>query len=171
MRRLGKPVRLVAVVAAVLVSGGIGSSIAARATSEGEPCTDDSRECVIASADTYLQALVSHDASGIRLAPYARRTENGMDTGANADEIRSSLEPPTPDETITGIRDKRWWVDGDQAVVHYLADTSTLPPVEGVHTTTTRISERFKVVGGLIYEIEAIFWVSPGATPEGSGWE
>jgi hypothetical protein len=168
---MGKPVRLVAVLAAVAAIAGLGSGMAARATSENEPCTDGSRECVIASADTYLQALVSHDASEIRLAPDARRTENGLESGNNAEEIRSSLEPPTPDESITGIRDKRWWVDGDQAIVYYLADTSTLPPVDGVHTTTTRIAERFKVVGGLIHEIEAIFWVSPGPTPEGSGWE
>ena len=69
--------------------------------------------------------------------------------------IRASLTPPTPDEVNTGIRDKRWFVDGDEAFAFYLLDTSTLPP-SPAHTTTTHIVERFKIAGGLIKEIEAI---------------
>jgi hypothetical protein len=32
------------------------------------------------------------------------------------------------------------------------------------------LSERFKVDQGLIHQIEAIFWINPGTTPDGSGW-
>jgi hypothetical protein len=124
---------------------------------------------MIQTATTYLDALLSHDASQVRLAPSARRTENGGDTGDGAAAIRKSLSPPTPDEVNTGIRDKRWFTTGDEAIVFYLLDTSTLPP-SPLHTTTTHIVERFRVDQGLITEIEAIFWIDPGPTPEGSGW-
>jgi hypothetical protein len=132
-------------------------------------CTDPSRACMIRTATTYLDALLSHDASQVRLATSARRTENGSDTGDGDAEIRKSLSPPTPDEVNTGIRDKRWFTTGDQAIVFYLLDTSTLPP-SPLHTTTTHIVERFRINHGLITEIEAIFWIDPGPTEGGSGW-
>lgn len=141
----------------------------ATAQATPQPCTDPSRACLIATATTYLDALLSHDARQVRLAPAARRTENGMDTGNDAAAIRKSLTPPTPNEVNTGMRDKRWFTVGDEAVVFYLLDTSTLP-VTPLHTTTTHIVERFRVDHGLIEQIEAIFWVSPGPTEEGSGW-
>lgn len=133
------------------------------------PCVDSSRACLIATANTYLDALLSHDGSRIRLAANARRTENGMDTGDDAATIRKSVTTPTPDEVNTGMRDKRWFVDGDVATAFYLLDTSTLPP-SPAHTTTTHLVERFRLERGLITQIEAIFWVAPGPNQEGSGW-
>jgi hypothetical protein len=133
------------------------------------PCVDSSRACLIATANTYLDALLSHDGSRIRLAANARRTENGMDTGDDAATIRKSVTTPTPDQVNTGMRDKRWFVDGGVATAFYLLDTSTLPP-SLAHTTTTHLVERFRVKRGLITEIEAIFWVAPGPNEEGSGW-
>jgi hypothetical protein len=124
---------------------------------------------VIATANTYLHALLSHDGSHIRLAANARRTENGMDTGDDAATIRKSVTSPTPDDGNTGMRDKRWFVDGDVATAFYLLDTSTIPP-SPAHTTTTHLVERFRVKRGLITEIEAIFWAAPGPQQEGSGW-
>src|SRR3954454_13992607 len=141
----------------------------AGAHSTGNPCTDPSRACMIRTATTYLDALLSHDSRQVRLATSARRTENGKDTGDRAVAIRKSLSPPTPDEVNAGIRDKRWFTTGDQAIVFYLLDTSTLPP-SPLHTTTTHIVERFRIDVGLITEIEAIFWIDPGPTKEGSGW-
>lgn len=140
-----------------------------QATSIAAPCTDSSRACKIATANTYLDALLSHDASKIRLAPNARRTQNGSVTAENAEEIRTSLEPPTPDEVNTGIRDKRWFVAGEHVTAIFLLDTSTLPP-SPLHTTTTHLVERFRVRHGLIHEIEAVYWVGPGPQEEGSGW-
>ena len=91
-----------------------------------------------------------------------------MNTGDDAEEIRTALSSPTPNEVNTGIRDKRWFVSGKNATVFYLLDTSTLPP-SPVHTTTVHIVERFRVRRGLIHEIEAIFWIAPGATGGGFG--
>jgi hypothetical protein len=160
-------------VATAVVGAGaaLPSTVSARPskTAAPKPCTDSSRACVIEAANTYLKALISHDATQIRLAPNARRTENGMATGDNAAAIRKSLTPPTPDQSNVAMRQKRWWVEGENAICYYLLDTSTIPPTP-LHTTTTHIAERFRVRNGLIYEIEAIFWASPGSTPEGSGW-
>ncbi|MHB8466545.1 MAG: hypothetical protein ACYDH6_15810 [Acidimicrobiales bacterium] len=154
---------------AVMAMLGSAAPLVGAAHAGGTACTDASRACMIAAANTYLDALLSHDASRIRLAPNARRTENGMDTGDGAAAIRTSLTPPTPDEVNTGMRDKRWFVDADEAIAFYLLDTSTLPP-SPLHTSTTHLVERFRVDRGLIREIEAIFWVSPGPSQEGSGW-
>ena len=153
----------------VCVVLGIVAPVLAPAAHGAAPCVDSSRACLIATANTYLDALLSHDGSRIRLAANAHRTENGMDTGDDAGAIRKSVTTPTPDEVNTGMRDKRWFVDGDVATAFYLLDTSTLPP-SPAHTTTTHLVERFRVKRGLITEIEAIFWVAPGPNPEGSGW-
>jgi hypothetical protein len=139
------------------------------------PCQDQSRACAIKSARTYLDALLSNNSSKIALAPTARRTINGG-SPSNEQEIRDSLEPPSGDESNAGIRDLRWFVerlpDGSQnAIAFYLLDTSTIPPQEGVHTTTTHLVERFRVLDGYIHEIEAVFWASPGPSQEPSGWE
>jgi hypothetical protein len=152
-----------------LLIGGIGAR-AALGTDVTAPCTDTSRQCVTDAARTYIDALVSHRGENVRLAPDARRTENGMVTAASGEEIRHDLETNPGDMAITGARDIRWFVDGDQAIAYYLLDTSTLPTT-AVHTTTVRLAERFKIVDGLISQIEAIFWVSPGPQPEPSGWE
>src|SRR6476646_4917001 len=136
------------------------------------PCTDTSRQCVIDAAGTYIAALVSHKGDQVRLAPNARRTENGMVTGSSGDEIRNDLETNKGDAAITGSRDIRWFVDGENAVAYYLLDTAAPPPIGATapHTTPPRLSERFRVVNAVTTEIEAIFWVSPGLTADGSGW-
>jgi len=137
---------------------------------DNRPCSNDSEHCMIAAATTYLDALVSHDATHIRLAPNVRRTEQGSDTGDGAAAIRKSLTPPTPDQVIIDKRDVRWFVDQDQheAIAFYLLDVgSSIPPT--APAATVHLSERFKVVHGLITQIEAIF--TTGTTPnQGSGW-
>jgi hypothetical protein len=139
-------VRLAALVALVGSLAGVGQVAVAR------PDTCD-RACVIGAANTYLAALVSHDGSQVPLAPDATRVENGSDTGATAEEIRAGLASPIM-FVITGIRDLRWYVDGEHATAVYLLDTVTSP---------TYIVERFRVVDGLIHEIEAVFFIDiPG---------
>jgi hypothetical protein len=169
MGKLRKTSVLAAAIVAVL-GAGIGARASIAADAPSPPCTDTSRQCVIDAAGTYIAALVSHKGDQVRLAPNARRTENGLETASSGEAIRNDLETNKGDAAISGARDIRWFVDGENAVAYYLLDTSIVPPVPGVHTSTVRLSERFRVVNGLITEIEAIFWVSPGPTPEGSGW-
>ncbi|MCU1462823.1 MAG: cysQ [Acidimicrobiales bacterium] len=148
------------IVAAPLARGATGST----------QCTDGSRACVISAAKTYIDAFLSHDGSKVRLAPNARRTENGMVTGTSGREIANNLSTNQGDHAIYALRDVRWFVDGDQAIAYYLQDTAA-PNTNAPHTATVHLAERFKVDRGLIQQIEAIFWASPGPTPESSGWE
>ena len=172
MRNWRKTWALAATIVAVLGAGiGARASIAADSTGTTPPCTDTSRACVVDAAGTYIAALVSHKGDALRVAPNARRTENGLVTGSSGDEIRHDVETNQGDMAITGARDIRWFVEGEHAVAYYLLDTSTVPPTPGVHTATVHLAERFRVVGGLITEIEAVFWVTPGPTPDPSGWE
>jgi hypothetical protein len=144
---------------------------------DNRPCHDNSGRCMISAATTYLDALVSHDATHVRLAPDVIRTEEGSNTGTGAAAIRTSLSLPTFDEAIIDMRDVRWFVDqpDHEAIAFYLLDVGAIPNplVPFVRPTTAtgtvHLSERFKVENGLISQIEAIFYTS--ATPnEGSGW-
>ncbi len=58
-------------------------------------------------------------------------------------------------KVITGIRNVRWIVEDDQAVAFYDLDVTT-------SDRPVLIAERFRVVDGLIAEIEAIFYFYSG---------
>ena len=104
---------------------------------------------MIAVATRYLDALVSHDGSDVPFAPDCRRTELGNNTGASADEIRAHLATEIM-HGITGYRDARWFVEGDDVIAFYVLDA---------YGTTVDIAERFRIRDGLIHEIEAIFTI------------
>ena len=108
------------------------------------------RESMIACATRYLDALVHHDGDGVPLAPTCTRTEQGRNTGASANAIRESLSSEVM-QGITGYRDVRWFVDGDNAVAFYVLEA---------YGRTIDIAERFAVRDGEIREIEAIFDLS-----------
>src|SRR5438309_5524382 len=104
----------------------------------------DARQAIIDAASKYLEALVSHDASKIPLAENAWRTEEGRNSGLGADDIRTRTESDVMGG-ISDIRDVRWFVDGENAIAFYLLDASG---------ATAHIVERFRVIDGLIHEIE-----------------
>ena len=103
------------------------------------------RDDVIAVAKTYLDGVVKGDGSGVLLAADCWRVEQGMNSGVNADEIRRSLDHMGG---FSGMRDLRWFVDGDDAVAFYLLDVGPF---------TSFIVERFHVADGVITEIEVLF--------------
>jgi hypothetical protein len=109
------------------------------------------REEVIGAARLYLASLVSHDASAVPLADQVWRIENGKNTGDSAEALRKSLESQIM-HTVQSISDARWFVGGDTAAAFY-----TLHAKAGDSTLPVRIAERFRVVDGLIAEIDAIF--------------
>ena len=111
------------------------------------------RQQMIEAAGRYLAALVSHDPAEVPLAPDAWRTEEGRNSGRGADDIRRRMRSEQM-QVITAVRDVRWYVDGPDAIALYLIDAGGAT----VHT-----AERFRVVDGLIHEIEAIFFISPVA--------
>jgi hypothetical protein len=133
-------------------------------------CTDSSPTCVVSAANAYVEALVSHKGSTVPLAPNARRTENGMVTGTSGPGIANDLSTNQGDKSIYDARSIRWFVAGDQAIAYYLLDTGAGEGTPSPHTTTEHLAERFRVDHGLIEEIEAVFWISPGPTPETDCW-
>lgn len=110
------------------------------------------RQCRIDAANLYLAALISHDGSDVPFHEDAWRKENGGYSGRSGEEIRQSLSSPIMWVT-TGMRDLRWYgeEDSDDVVAIFLLDTATPAP--------TYIIERFRVIDGLIHEIEAHFHI------------
>jgi hypothetical protein len=162
--------RLFALLTCLATFGGLILYSQAGHAADNKPCNDNSGQCMISAATTYLDALVSHDATHIRLAPNARRTEQGVGfISEGADAIRQSLTPPTPNQFIIRLRDIRWFVDKPDrdAIAYLLVDFgSTIPPTAAAGTT--HVAERFKVENGLITEIEAIYFLAPPC--QGDGW-
>jgi hypothetical protein len=122
------------------------------------PCTDASAACLRSATDTYLDAVVSHEAANVRLAPDVRRTENGSVTGKDAAEIRKALQPPGLIQLVLGKRAVRYTIDVDhqEVVAVYLLDTG-FPP--NIRLVTSYVMERFRIENGLITEIEAVITV------------
>ncbi len=164
--------RLFALVACLATFGGLVLYSQAGQAMDNRPCRDNSERCMISAATTYLDALVSHDTSHIRMAPNIKRTEQGGITATSAGDIIKSLSLPTSDESIIDRRDTRWFVDkpNHEAVAFYILDVGAPPSplLPFVRPTTAaatvHLSERFKVDNGLITQIEAVFDVSAPPT-------
>jgi hypothetical protein len=148
----------------------IGIIVPAVSASQPTRCTDSSRGCVVTAAESYIRALVSHQGSSVPLAPGARRTENGMVTGTSGPGIAHDLSTNQGDRSIYDARDVRWFVNRDEAIAYYLLDTAVGAGTSAPHTTTEHLAERFRVDRGLIEEIEAVFWISPGPSPDSDCW-
>jgi hypothetical protein len=169
--------RLFALLTCLATFGGLMIYSQAGHAADNKPCNDNSEQCMISAATTYLDALVSHDASHIRLDPNVVRTEQGHNTGTGAAAIIKSVSLPTFDEAIIDKRDVRWFVDkpNHEAVAFYILDVGAepnplLPFVRPSEVTgTVHLSERFKVDNGLITQIEAIFDISTGKC-DPDGW-
>jgi hypothetical protein len=124
-------------------------------TGEAAPCTagNDARH----AADSYLDALVSHDASAVPFAPDVLRVENGLVTGRSGDEIRDDLTTSAKYKIITGLRDRKY-SEGEPSAdgtvtenVDYRLDVGVL----GATLLTVRVRERFDVRCGQITYINA----------------
>lgn len=127
-------------------------------------CNDTSKDCLISIADSYLQALVSHDASNVPFADNSTRYENGVNTGTNGKDIAHGLENDFKFKSIKGIRNKRFWVADNEVLVNYLIDV--IIPYTNIQVATTHVNERFSITDGKIAEIEAIFCTSVNNKPE-----
>ena len=115
------------------------------------------RESVIEAAEKYLfHGLVEHDGNKVPLAENVVRREQGRNTGQGRPGLIQALSHEVMN-VITGIRNVRWIVEDEQAVAFYDLDTkgSDRPVL---------IAERFRVVNGLITEIEALFHAQPATS-------
>ena len=126
------------------------ASMAGKVPAGWNPPSDETLE----AARRYVAALVSHDATDVPAAADVWRVENGQVTADGGEELRRSLESEIM-HTVQAITDERWFVDGPDAAVFYdlRARVGDGPDDEMM----VRIAERFRVVGGEIVEIEAVF--------------
>jgi hypothetical protein len=114
-------------------------------------------------ATTYLDALLSHDADTVLLAPDACRINNGALSVEGAEALRAIIRR----EPVAATSAFRWLVDGDQAIVFYdldadlarVEDKPTGPPETWI---PAYIGERFQVREGRIQEIEVVYAAGPG---------
>jgi len=112
------------------------------------------REAIIKAAEKYLfHGLVEHDGSKVPLAEAVQRIEQGQNTGDGRSGLIEALSHEVMN-VITGIRNVRWIVEGERAVAFYDLDVTT-------SDRPVLIAERFRVVDGLITEIEALFHAQP----------
>ncbi|MFD4180243.1 3'(2'),5'-bisphosphate nucleotidase CysQ [Rhodococcus sp. NPDC058514] len=105
----------------------------------------------VAMVREYLDSLVSHDASKVRLARDCFRVENGQRTGDSGPLIIAELEHGDQYKPITGIRDLEFREWGPNVVARFLLDMGA-----GEHVITVAITEHFAVPGGEIESILAI---------------
>jgi 3'(2'), 5'-bisphosphate nucleotidase len=105
----------------------------------------------VALVREYLDSLVTHDASKVRLAENCLRVENGQRTGSSGEEIRYELEHGHQYEPITGIRDLQLNEWGSQVVARFLLDMRS-----GEGTLAVSITEHFAISGAAIAAITAI---------------
>jgi hypothetical protein len=163
------------------------ASTPALAANPAPPCTDSSRACLERIGRLYIDALLSHDGAKLPLAPTIRRTENALTNALGPGELRESF---VRTNMVKAARDIRAYVDENKGEVVYFfsididlgqGDVSadgttragasdyktavTVPP----GTYTVHEAERFKVVKGMITEIEIIAHVEPGYGL-GTGW-
>lgn len=141
------------------------SAVFAQPISTPTHCTDSSRECVIEAATAYLNGIVAHDPTNIPLADDVQRWENGINTANNADKLRDSIKNDIGIKTVTGVRELRWFVDGNQVIGFFLMDSNY--PWSQKYFGTTHIVERFQVENGMIKEVENVFCASPNSHGQG----
>ncbi|MQY25231.1 hypothetical protein NRB56_07870 [Nocardia sp. RB56] len=127
--------------AAALTSSGI-------ATAAATSAVDGSREEV---ARSYLDALVSHDASRVPFAPDCTQVEAGIQTGYSGPQLTTDLEHGAQYDLVQSIHDVRLSTAGDVVTARYLLGSG----IAGVPIVTVDITETFVVTDGEIQRIDA----------------
>lgn len=110
----------------------------------------------VAMAREYIDSLVTHDTSKVRLARHCHRYENGRRTGESGDEIRSMLETGGQYRPISAVRDVEFREWGTDVVARFLLDMNT-----GRDLLTVAITEHFSVPSAEIEAITAIIEPHP----------
>jgi hypothetical protein len=115
------------------------------------PASDDER---IAAAQTYIDALVSHDADKVPFAPGCTRIEVGLKTGFSGDHLRRSLNRGLQYRIIQATTVPAFTVDGDRVRAQF--DLVTKPSLAG-RRVGAHIDETFLIpaADGQIHHIRA----------------
>lgn len=122
-------------------------------------CRDASRACLLKTAKLYLDGLSRHDASAIPFAPDVRCTEQATIPVTDEKTFRSEINSS---KAIIGLRNLRLMADPETASVaaFYVLDVAG---EDGKPDYTVRRGQRFKIVGGLVREVEVFNYVDPAA--------
>jgi hypothetical protein len=115
------------------------------------PEGDDPRDVVIEISQAYVDALTSHDASGVPLAEGAYRIENGVFVGSTGPEIRAALESEGM-SIVDRVEDLRWFVGTGSAAAYYTLFVNIGDDAQAV----CHIGERFRVYREELVEIEVV---------------
>jgi hypothetical protein len=167
-----KTAKLVAAVAALSIAGVVGANFPTvwSPAFGSDVCRDMSRDCMIAVAETYINAQAGGPGTreDMRLAPAALRWENGVMTGTSGDDIRSKSGFGLDPRYVQRLPRRFWVAKPDNEVfarwtIDIWDDTHT------TNTSTVHIFERIHVEKGVcgsgpspcVTEVEAIFCISP----------
>ncbi|SEM02294.1 3'(2'), 5'-bisphosphate nucleotidase [Rhodococcus maanshanensis] len=112
--------------------------------------TDSTR---VAAARAYLESLITHDVSDVRLVPDAVRFENGEACGSSGAEILRELATGEQYKPLQKIRDLEFREWDSNVLARYLLDLETAEAA----TATVRITEHFVIENDQIGAITAIF--------------
>jgi hypothetical protein len=110
----------------------------------------------IAAAQSYIDALVSHDADSVPFAPGCVRVEQGMRTGFSGNHLRRSLNRGPQFRIIAGATTPQYTVAGDEVRAVY--DVVTKVGFGG-RRVAAHIDETFVIPAddGKIHHIRARF--------------
>lgn len=108
----------------------------------------------IAAAQAYIDALVSHDASGVPFAPDCVRIEVGIKTGFSGNHLRRSLNRGPQFRLIATATAPEFSVDGDEVRAGF--DIITKPSLAG-RRVGAHVDETFVIpaTDGKIHHIRA----------------
>jgi hypothetical protein len=138
-----------------LISLGFTLTITA-GTGQAMACDD---ACKVDAAERYLQALLTHDASAVPLAPHVWRIENNRLNVQGEAAMRKTLETSPAYKVILGLRDKQFYVAGNDVFAIYTVDAG----IGGLgQLASARTFERFRVIDGRITQIEIVTYTSAG---------
>lgn len=111
--------------------------------------SDDDR---IAAAQSYIDALVSHDAAAVPFAPHCTRIEAGLKTGLSGKHLRRSLNRGFQYRVIAATTQPEFSVDGERVRARF--DVITKPTFAG-RRVCAHVDETFLIPDGTIHHIRA----------------
>jgi len=106
----------------------------------------------IAAAQSYIDALVTHDADSVPLAPDCVRIEQGVKTGFSGNHLRRSLNRGPQFRLIAATTLPEFSVDGDRVRARF--DVITKPSLAG-RRVGAHVDETFLIPDGKIHHIHA----------------
>ena len=151
------------------------------------PAKRMSRAELIATANTYFEAIAAGDGSLMHITKDAWRFENG----AQVTSLKTAANGPGPGTTmnipdqvsakvfdyIKAVNYRRWWVDEEIGAAMAIAEfdepanpgnPAATPPVRCRNANISLHSENFKIENGQIVHVQAMGKFLPYGTP--TGW-